>query len=156
MIEPRSTRAAIRRKALHAAASVALASGLSACLPPVDDKAAVDTELDSVLLVDTDVVDSLWSDTEAVDTQVVDTQVVDSEAVDSEVDDTVVVEAAPTCDDVPPEDWVTCCDALRAWCNQQHPSDLDAENTCTFGPNFDGSTGCIPWGPPAPPAMRLA
>lgn len=51
-----------------------------------------------------------------------------------------------------------CCLALQDWCAAAFPSDadLDARNACVFGENFSGTTGCTPWGPPAPPAMGWA
>lgn len=49
-------------------------------------------------------------------------------------------------------EWATCCDERMKWCTKQHPGDSKAANTCQFGHNFSGAcTGCIPWGPPAPP-----
>lgn len=45
-----------------------------------------------------------------------------------------------------------CCEARTEWCTDQHAFQTDdLVNECIFGPGFDGSTGCIPWGPPAPP-----
>jgi hypothetical protein len=50
-----------------------------------------------------------------------------------------------------------CCPLLGAWCAAEYPADSQAATDCQFGPGFNGSTGCSPWGPPAPPAMaRLA
>jgi len=48
-----------------------------------------------------------------------------------------------------------CCLHLGEWCLQQFPNeaDFDARAECQYGPNYDASTGCSPWGPPAPPAF---
>lgn len=45
-----------------------------------------------------------------------------------------------------------CCDQMAEWCKSKF-KDQAAQQECLFGPNMDGSTGCVPWGPPAPPAM---
>ncbi|MBM4345844.1 MAG: hypothetical protein FJ100_20930 [Deltaproteobacteria bacterium] len=47
--------------------------------------------------------------------------------------------------------WAACCESLRQWCEAAFGAGSQASNECTFGQNFDGSTGCTPWGPPAPP-----
>lgn len=44
-----------------------------------------------------------------------------------------------------------CCASLEDFCESAHPSSNRAYETCVFGPDVDGSTGCIPWGPPVPP-----
>lgn len=49
------------------------------------------------------------------------------------------------------EPW-TCCDDRATWCEENRPL-LQSFDTCYYGPGFDGSTGCIPWGPPAPPRL---
>lgn len=51
-----------------------------------------------------------------------------------------------------------CCLHLGEWCLQQFPDDADyeARAQCQYGPNYDASTGCSPWGPPAPPAFAPA
>lgn len=51
-----------------------------------------------------------------------------------------------------------CCLHLGEWCLQQFPdvADYEARAQCQFGPNYDASTGCSPWGPPAPPAFAPA
>ena len=46
-----------------------------------------------------------------------------------------------------------CCESLAAWCEAEHGVG-NAADECLFGPDFSGSTGCIPWGPPAPPRLR--
>ena len=66
-------------------------------------------------------------------------------------------DAAPTCTEVAPADtaeYFSCCDELRTWCETTHGVDTQAASDCTWGPGTDGSTGCIPWGPPVPPRMR--
>lgn len=47
----------------------------------------------------------------------------------------------------------SCCELLAAWCEAAYPPGSTEAADCHWGPNFDGSTGCVPWGPPAPPAM---
>lgn len=49
-------------------------------------------------------------------------------------------------------DMGACCSERSTWCEDQGFVDL-AHSECVFGPGFDGSTGCIPWGPPVPPAF---
>ncbi len=65
---------------------------------------------------------------------------------------------APNCKDkLNTPEWATCCDARLKWCQTNYTGDQKAADTCQFGPNFSGTcTGCIPWGPPAPPAFDLA
>ena len=58
------------------------------------------------------------------------------------------VPSEPDCTSV---DMFPCCDERAAWCETQFTIDDPAYSECLFGPGFDGSTGCIPWGPPAPP-----
>lgn len=54
-------------------------------------------------------------------------------------------------------EWGTCCETLGTWCQQAHPGNDQAANVCVFGENFSGAcTGCIPWGPPAPPPFDEA
>ncbi|MCB9679336.1 MAG: hypothetical protein H6737_29800 [Alphaproteobacteria bacterium] len=81
----------------------------------------------------------------------IDTGRVDTAALDTAVDTDAVPMDEPDCT-LPGVDMFPCCDERAAWCTQQHAS-VDAQNECLFGPGFDGSTGCIPWGPPAPPRM---
>ena len=52
--------------------------------------------------------------------------------------------------------YTECCDALSAWCQAAHGEGTDAAQACIYGPGLDGSTGCIPWGPPVPPRFRGA
>lgn len=46
-----------------------------------------------------------------------------------------------------------CCRQMKTWCGTHHAAGGDAYDECVFGPDFDGSTGCIPWGPPVPPSL---
>jgi hypothetical protein len=52
--------------------------------------------------------------------------------------------------------YLACCEQLEGWCATEFAADKEAIDECLFGPGYDGSTGCIPWGPPVPPARRLA
>ena len=53
-------------------------------------------------------------------------------------------------------EWATCCDDRNKWCATKHANGSKEYNECVFGPNFSGKcTGCIPWGPPAPPRFDL-
>lgn len=58
-----------------------------------------------------------------------------------------------TCDDADQDALFDCCEKLAKVCLALHPVDEDARTECTYGPDYDGSTGCIPWGPPVPPAL---
>lgn len=132
----------LRRKALVAAASVTLAFG---CRDGGKGVEPVDT--------DDGVVDSALVDTDPVDTP--------ADTLDTPADtDRVVVDTDPQV--TPPSrpdcvalglDLTACCDTLRDWCGQQVAEGTPAYDDCVFGPGFDGSTGCIPWGPPVPPAL---
>lgn len=88
-----------------------------------------------------------------------DTAAADTAAVDA---DTALADTAddkPDCTGVDmgdPEAYAACCDGLAAWCADAHPGDEEAATACTYGPDYDGSTGCIPWGPPVPPRFRGA
>ncbi len=58
----------------------------------------------------------------------------------------------PDCKDKTSADRGKCCDERMKWCKAQFPTDQNAYNDCYYGPNFSAKcTGCIPWGPPAPP-----
>jgi hypothetical protein len=152
---PNHDRALLRRKALHAAASVVLAAGISACLLPTDEKATDDSDLANL---DTEAAetDRPPADTEAL---VETATTTDSDPVEPDptpVETDLAAETGPDCTEVDPAEVFTCCELRATWCAGQHPVDQEAYNACQFGPGFDGSTGCIPWGPPAPPPMRLA
>ena len=123
------SRALLRHKALLAASSVVLA--MTACVG--GDEAKTD-------------------DTQAVITDTSgDTQ--DSDVTDTNVTDT---SAQGDCNGLPAEEVSACCDALRVSCETEHGAATEAANECIFGEDFSGSTGCIPWGPPAPPRARRA
>lgn len=122
----------IRRCALAAASSVVLAAGLLGCR----HTAAPDT---------------LAQDTAstATDTGPKDTATADTGAVDGHPGDCLGIEDGT--------EWSACCDTLRAWCEKTYAKDPEQAMTCTFGEDFSGTeTGCIPWGPPVPPAATLA
>jgi hypothetical protein len=112
-------RSLLRRKALLAASSVALAAALAGCLPTGEDTA--DTAASG-------------------DTAVASTDAPDCAGVD--MSDTGA--------------YTECCDALSAWCEDAHGDGTDDALDCIYGPGLDGSTGCIPWGPPVPPRFRGA
>jgi hypothetical protein len=119
----------LRRKALLAASSVVLAATLAACPTP-----SVDT-----------------ADTASVDTAA-DTDTVDTDTVDSG-------DGSPDCTAIDLSDseaYAECCGARAEWCEAEHGAGTDAANYCVYGPDYDGSTGCIPWGPPVPPRFRGA
>jgi hypothetical protein len=74
---------------------------------------------------------------------------------DADTDTDTDTDAAPDCtlDDI---DRDLCCAELAAWCETTYgPDDFEAVSVCTFGPDYDGSTGCIPWGPPVPPSAAI-
>ncbi len=57
----------------------------------------------------------------------------------------------PDCSKPPARGDGECCQKLTTWCENAYPKDSKAQSDCVWGPDFNGSTGCIPWGPPAPP-----
>lgn len=65
-------------------------------------------------------------------------------------EDTGVDEELLEPDCVDAQDMFACCEERRLWCEEESGLFQSVDN-CVFGPGFDGSTGCIPWGPPAPP-----
>ena len=73
-----------------------------------------------------------------------------------------VIDTGPDCNDLEGEAWSGCCDDRADWCDDAVAASEDqqardeAVNECLFGPDYDGSTGCIPWGPAAPPRFRSA
>ena len=165
------SRDAIRQRALYAAASVVLASGITACHTPTptestddpldsDDKLSVtDSDLDMYedAQVDTDTTFEDSDVTPGLDTSVTtsDTDSQDTDPADTDSQDTDTTSGAPDCLQVAPEDVGICCAERELWCASQHPQGGDGYYECQFGPDFDGSTGCVPWGPPAPPAMGV-
>ena len=59
----------------------------------------------------------------------------------------------PDCNALGPDETTACCEERATWCEETVAIGEDL-NECTYGPDYDGSTGCIPWGPAAPPAFR--
>ncbi len=119
-------REAIRRKALLAAGSVVLAATLTACPHP------------SIELADTAARDA-------------------DSAADTDPGETA--DGRPDCsaiDMADTEAYAACCDALAGWCGEAYGADSEEATECIYGPDYDGSTGCIPWGPPVPPRFRSA
>ncbi len=167
----------IHRKALRAAAAVAF--GAAACSDQVTaiadsvavagdsttetavapDSVASDTQPPDGGTVDTGdaaqpAADVAWADTVQDTVAPSDAAVDTAQAVDGSGDGTVVADASgkPDCTKAQQGgNWAQCCDELRAWCDAAFGQGSLASNECTFGKNFDGSTGCTPWGPPAPP-----
>ncbi len=63
----------------------------------------------------------------------------------------------PACLDMSAPGWGECCQERATLCGQKYPQDSQAAQICTYGDNFSGKcSGCIPWGPPAPPAFDIA
>ena len=120
----------LRKKALYAAASVVMAFGLGCSEGDDEDKGEADTG------TTTDVGDD-GAGTGG-----------DGGAGTGGEDG---AETPPDC--VDSADPATCCEALAAWCGDTHGVGTEAAIECIYGPDFDGSTGCIPWGPPVPPRM---
>lgn len=107
--------------------------------------------------------DSGEADAGAADTTKADTTKADVAEADAISTDAATADASANCPDLEagqpdclalrgqPE-WGTCCSDLGKWCSEKYPDDQNAASTCQFGPNYSGQcTGCIPWGPPAPP-----
>lgn len=143
-------RSDIHRKALFAASTVVLAM-TAGC---TDGGALVPK--DSDLLVDSDAGQDVLDTARGLDTASTDTDA-DTDRLDTDrpADTDLAALEGPDCRNV--ADMTTCCDERRTWCEGEvGTADETALNDCVFGPGFDGSTGCIPWGPPAPPAARVA
>ena len=155
----------LRRKALVAAGSVVLALGLGACTVPTkaDTGASGDSSpTDTGKAADSDDTGSASGDTDtgAVDT---DSGPVDTDSGGAEtggkdtdtapVDTDTASAKKPDCT-IMDTGIAACCEALSEWCNDAYGADRSAVDTCIYGPDYDGSTGCIPWGPPVPPAFR--
>lgn len=164
-------RSEIRRKALLAASSVTLALWMPACVSKTDDDPAdwlgeTDaTESDTDALSDSDVADTdavADTDTALADT---DTVLADTDPVPNDTD-TLLGDTGFTVDPAGPKpDCVAlglqigaCCHALVDWCTANVVAGTASQDysACVYGPTFDGSTGCIPWGPPVPPAASVA
>jgi hypothetical protein len=142
-------RSELKRRALWAAMSATLAFGCRAT-----DKA----DEDCLVLVDGADTDRAAEETDLARAE--DTSAVDSDpAVPGDGDPDPATGCAPAGQREPDcvalgLDIEACCDALRTFCGTKHAEGTAAYNDCVFGPGFDGSTGCIPWGPPVPPAAR--
>lgn len=165
----------IHRKALRAAAAVAM--GVSGCSDPVASvqgtpAAAKDAAAEATVATDTASADTVPADVPVTDASAA-TDAEKAEAIadgaavaDAPADAVATVDAAatetvaaadgggkPDCSNAQQGgNWAQCCEALRAWCDAAFGAGSKASTECQFGPNFDGSTGCTPWGPPAPPA----
>lgn len=164
-------RSETRRKALLAASSVTLALWMPGCAPKTDDDPtdwlgdtddtdqAADTDIaaaDTDVTTDTD----LLADTDPL----ADTDLADTDATSDT--DTLLGDTGFTVDPAGPKpDCVVlglqvgaCCNALVDWCTANIVAGTASQeySDCVYGPTFDGSTGCIPWGPPVPPAASLA
>lgn len=127
----------IRRKALVAAGTVVLALGSIACEPA---ESYGDYEL------------------EAADDTGADYGDADGEACDED-DEGGAFDwlSGPDCTDIADsEEWSDCCETRSAYCKARFPLNPNRALECTYGPDYDGSTGCIPWGPPVPPGFRAA
>jgi len=126
------------------------------------DSAAVDSAGEDVATADAPtasdalLADVTTSDVPAADVASTDTVAADSGAADTGCQD--LEPGAPNCvDKQNSPDLMTCCEARLKWCNTQYAGDQKAVDTCQFGANYSGKcTGCIPWGPPAPPRFDLA
>lgn len=134
---PRPLPATLHRKSLATAATVVLAVS-SGCRSSGPGAVSDDPDTDLTDLGGVGSPDDGARDTGARDTGAPDTGGPDS---------------APPESCVGAEDLVACCEALEAWCASAHDLDSADYTSCIYGPDFDGSTGCLAWGPPAPPAM---
>ena len=148
-----------------AATEVVAADGAQADSEPADaataDGGPVDTPVADAATADAATADTAAADAPVADTAAADTAAADAGSADTE--DATKADAGATCPELEPgqPDCLAlrgkpvrggCCQELGKWCSAEHPSDQEASNLCLFGPNFSGQcTGCIPWGPPAPP-----
>ena len=174
----------IRRKALTAASSVVLAFSLGACVTkdPVEesdpDTATVDIPGDDGGTdgggTDGGGTDDGGTDDGGTDDGGTDDGGTDDGGTDDggsddggsddggsdDGDDTGTIDtgmaAAPDCTSVPSDEVALCCSELAEWCTELYDDFGDEFNDCLYGPDFDGSTGCSPWGPPVPPRARVA
>jgi hypothetical protein len=80
----------------------------------------------------------------------------DTSVADTDDTDTSGADTGETCVGLENEALSDCCAELAATCNAEYGEGTEEASTCTYGPDYDGSTGCIPWGPPAPPRFREA
>jgi hypothetical protein len=154
-------RSELKRRALLAAMSVTLALG---CRTPekvdggtLTDVSGADTDAPAEETLPADS-DDAPTDTDAPsDTDLPDTDLPPTDP--QTPSDTDVAAPAPSWERGPDcaaqgLDFEQCCDARRLFCGTQHLIGSTPYDDCVFGPGFDGSTGCIPWGPPTPPAAR--
>lgn len=138
MIPNLPTRAELHRKALIAAASVVLALGAGACdlIDPAPEEGA----------------DTALADTGALDTGG-DTDLLDTGG-DPGGDPGLDLSARSDCSVFAIERLRSaCCLKLLMACEEEHPDDLRAKMDCAFGGTDEEGTGCIPWGPSAPPTF---
>jgi hypothetical protein len=147
-------RARQRAAALAAAQSVVFAMAFHACKvePPSDDEVAATDTGDGDVFADADVDADADGDSDTDGDSDADGDS-DTDA-DSDTDTDTGVDR-PDCSVVDPALVAECCDDLATWCYGAY-TDPDDINECIYGPGYDGSTGCIPWGPPAPPRYRGA
>lgn len=134
--------AQIRQRALLAASSVVLALNLPGCFEPVADKAPYDTSAGADTSADTSDTSTGGDTSTGADTSGADT----STGGDTSGGDTA--SARPDCTTVASEELGDCCLALYEWC-QEHFTESTDQYECAYG-----DSGCIPWGPPAPPRLR--
>lgn len=168
----------IRRRALRAAAAAAGLSALScsdgaagggaqsADVGVSTDVGAVHDAADTATADAADAADTASADTataDAADTASADAATADAVSADASADADATScaplgDGEPDCKALQGEpSWATCCDDHLAYCVALHGADTPATNDCHFGPDFSGQcTGCIPWGPPAPPRFDLA
>jgi hypothetical protein len=164
------TRRALHRKALAAAASVVLAFGAGGCDPRKDDTTD-DVDLsDTITIEEADTADATGDGSGGSGEGSGDDGTADggggssdggtddggTGTTDSGTTDSGTASDAPDCTDTTGAENVECCNALFEWCADEYALDSDAYSECVYGPGFDGSTGCIPWGPPVPPAASVA
>ena len=136
------------------------------------DAAATDAAASDAAATDADTAatDTAVADATATDTAVADGAATDAAATDTASTDDVATDVAdaepcpelkagePDCVSLQgTAEWATCCDDRNKWCAAEYPNDTEAQNVCNFGHNYSGQcTGCIPWGPPAPPRFDPA
>ncbi|MEY3015624.1 MAG: hypothetical protein RIT45_4359 [Pseudomonadota bacterium] len=124
------------------------------------DTAATDTAVADATATDTAVADGAATDAAATDTASTDDVATDAGATDvADAEPCPELKAGePDCVSLQgTAEWATCCDDRNKWCAAEYPNDTEAQNVCNFGHNYSGQcTGCIPWGPPAPPRFDPA
>ena len=140
-----SSHDALRRKALTAAASVVLAFSTASC---GSDKPIKDTDLD--VDIPESMTDSGGAGSTDSGSPSDDSGMPGDTGTTPPMEDTAAP-GPPDCTEVAPEEWAECCQALEEWCIDEYGSDSEAYAECLYGPDYDGSTGCMAWGPPVPP-----